>query len=269
MGIVNVTPDSFSDGGVHADTESAVRAGLAMVDAGAAIVDVGGESTRPGSAGVSDDEEIARVVPVIRDLVGQGVIVSVDTSKPAVAARALDAGAHIVNDVTGLGDRDMTELVARSGVGVVVMHMLGTPRTMQTNPVYDDVVAEVLDFVVDRASAAIEVGVDPSAIAIDPGIGFGKTVDHNLALLRAIPHFVDTGFPVVIGASRKQFLGSILAPIRGSTEATARDAATLGVVAFAVDRGAQVHRVHDVTRGVEVARVVDTMVTLGSGAYGA
>lgn len=260
MGIVNVTPDSFSDGGLNLQVSDAIASGIAMVAAGARIVDVGGESTRPGSEPVSDHEEIERVVPVIRGLVAEGVTVSVDTTKVRVAEAALDEGAAVVNDVTGLATDGMAELVAGSGAGCVIMHMQGTPATMQDDPTYDDVVLEVKEFLRWRTEVALGQGVGPSSIVVDPGIGFGKTFDHNLALMRGIPEIRELGFPVLVGPSRKGFLGELLRPIRGETRPTDRDAATLGAVAVAIDRGAQILRVHNVPAAVEVARVVSAMV---------
>ncbi len=260
MGIVNVTPDSFSDGGKHLATAEAVAGGIEMVEQGARIVDVGGESTRPGAEPVGLDEELSRVIPVVEGLAAEGITVSIDTVKPVVAQAALDAGAVIVNDVTGLNDPDMIDVVARSGAGCVIMHMRGNPRTMQDDPTYDDVVVEVSEFLRTRADAAIAGGVAPSTIVVDPGIGFGKMLDHNLELMRGIPTISQVGFPVLVGASRKGFLGELLKPVRGTTKPEDRDAATLGAVAFAIDRGARIIRVHNVADAVEVAQVVSAMV---------
>jgi dihydropteroate synthase len=210
MGVVNVTPDSFSDGGAFLDPARAVRHGLDLVAAGAHLVDVGGESTRPGAGPVPVAEERSRVVPVIAELAAAGVVVSVDTAKPEVAAAAIDAGAAVVNDVTALADPEMARLAAAAGVGVVLMHMQGTPRTMQDEPRYDDVVAEVTEVLVGRAAAAVAAGVAREAVCIDPGIGFGKTSEHNLALLAGLPALTGTGYPVMVGASRKSFLGTLL-----------------------------------------------------------
>ena len=260
MGIVNVTPDSFSDGGDNLATARAVASGLTMVRDGARVVDVGGESTRPGAEPVTERDELARVIPVVAGLVAEGVTVSVDTTKPAVAAAALDAGAKIVNDVTGLADPRMIELVADIGAGCVVMHMQGSPRTMQNDPTYGDVVLEVSEFLRWRTDAAVAGGVARSSIAVDPGIGFGKTVDHNVSLMQGIPQLLDLGFPVLIGPSRKGFLGELIRPVRGETKPIDRDAATLGAVALAIERGAQIIRVHNVAPAVEVAHVVTAMV---------
>lgn len=269
MGVLNVTPDSFSDGGQYRGAADAADAGMAMVESGADIVDVGGESTRPGADAVSAGEEIARTEPIVESLASSGATVSIDTSKPAVAERAIAAGAHILNDVTGFRDPDMVALAAESGVGVVVMHMQGTPRTMQKDPVYADVVGEVAAYLQERTAALYDAGVDHGAIAIDPGIGFGKTYDHNLALLEAIPTFVASGYPVVIGLSRKRFLDTIVAPVVGETEAHQRDIATMAATAIAIERGAQIHRVHNTRFGVEVAQVVDAMVRFGQRKHGA
>jgi dihydropteroate synthase len=260
MGIVNVTPDSFSDGGENLSSTNAVSAGVAMVAEGARIIDVGGESTRPGSDTVSEEVELFRVIPVVRGLAAEGLTVSVDTTKPVVARAAIEAGAVIVNDVSGLRDPAMIDVVAQSGAGCVIMHMQGNPRTMQTDPSYDDVVLEVSEFLRWRAESAVAGGVRPSSIVVDPGIGFGKTLDHNLQLMRGIASIADVGFPVLIGPSRKGFLGELMRPIRGSTEPEDRDAATLGAVAFAIERGARIIRVHNVAPAVEVAHVVTAMV---------
>ncbi len=260
MGVVNVTPDSFSDAGHNLDPIVAIKAGTAMVESGAAIIDVGGESTRPGSSGIPVAEELKRVLPVVEALAESGIKVSIDTSKPVVAQAALEAGAVVVNDVTGLADDEMMEICAEQGAGVVIMHMLGDPRTMQDNPHYVDVVADVAAFLEMRAGRAIASGIDASQIVLDPGIGFGKTVDHNLTLLRSIDRLGAGGFPILIGASRKRFLSTILKPIRGTTTPAQRDNASLAAVAVAVAGGASVLRVHKVSAAVEVAHVVDAIV---------
>ncbi len=262
MGIVNATPDSFSDGGDRLDPDVAIAAGLEMVQDGAAIVDVGGESTRPGATPVSVEDEIARVVPIVEALSVAGVVVSIDTSKPAVASACIGVGASIVNDVTALGDPAMAGVCADSGVGVVLMHMAGSPRTMQDNPVYDDVVADVATFLQGRASMAEAAGIDPASISIDPGIGFGKTVGHNIELMRNLGTFVEMGYPVTVGTSRKRFLGEILRPIRATTPPRDRDAATAATVALAVSRGVQVIRVHNVRLVADVALTANAMVTV-------
>jgi dihydropteroate synthase len=265
MGVVNVTPDSFSDGGAFVgasgtDHEAAVAHGLVLRAQGADIVDVGGESTRPGAAPVSVDEEISRVVPVVAGLVAADVTVSIDTSKPSVAAAALAVGAHVVNDVTALRDPAMARVCAQSAAGVVLMHMQGSPATMQSNPTYGDVVADVAEYLVQRAEAAMAEGVAPDRICIDPGIGFGKTLDHNLELLARLGELVNCGLPVLVGTSRKRFLGSVLARAGIDTEAGERDTATGATVALAVAAGAAVVRVHDVTSAVQSARIADAIV---------
>lgn len=257
MGILNVTPDSFSDGGRFLAVEAAVEHGLGMWAAGADIIDVGGESTRPGSQGVDADTEMARVVPVVAGLRTNGVAVSIDTSKPEVAAAAVEAGAAVVNDITALASPGMADVIAASGCGVVLMHMLGEPRTMQENPQYDDVVADIRDFLVGRAEAAEEAGIERDLIAIDPGIGFGKTLRHNLELLtHGVGALAATGYPVIVGASRKSFL----AAAAGVEDPRDRDGATVAVHALAIAAGASAVRTHDVAMGVSSARAVDAIV---------
>jgi len=262
MGILNVTPDSFSDGGTYRDPDSAIAAGLAMIGDGAEIVDVGGESTRPGARGVLAPEELERVLPVVEGLSDAGITVSIDTSKAEVAQRCIAAGAHIVNDVTAFSDPDMADVCAASGVGVVLMHMLGSPRTMQANPTYDDVVSQIARFLASRAGAALESGVDAASIAVDPGFGFGKTVAHNLDLMARLDEIVALGHPVVVGTSRKRFLGSVLSSVRGETTPQQRDAATLATTALAVHKGAAIFRVHNVRSVVDVALTADAIVTV-------
>ncbi|MGB9183622.1 MAG: dihydropteroate synthase [Solirubrobacteraceae bacterium] len=244
MGIVNVTPDSFSDGGLYLDAGAAIDHGLALERAGAAILDVGGESTRPGANPVPEDEELRRVLPVIEGLRarGTGAQLSIDTSKAAVARATLAAGATLVNDVTALrGDPGMAEVIATAGVDCCLMHMLGEPRTMQRDPRYGDVVSEIKAFLEERLSAAVAAGVAEERILLDPGIGFGKTAEHNLELLRRLDEIVALGRPVVIGTSRKSFLGKITArPVED------RIAATIATNLVAYQRGARVFRVHDV-----------------------
>jgi dihydropteroate synthase len=260
MGIVNVTPDSFSDGGDHLDHSVAIAAGLVMVEDGAAIVDVGGESTRPGSERVSADEELARILPVVAGLVEGGAIVSVDTAKAEVALGCIAAGAHIVNDVTAFSDPAMVDVCADGGVGVVAMHMLGTPTTMQHDPFYRDVVSEVGEFLDRRCKVAIDGGIEGDAIAIDPGIGFGKTFAHNIDLMRHLEAFTSGSHPVVLGASRKGFLGTILEGSRGVTHAKERDGATAATVALGVLAGVSVLRVHNVPLAADVAAAANAMV---------
>ena len=249
MGIVNVTPDSFSDGGRHADAGAAVEHGLALVAAGADILDVGGESTRPFSDPVAAAEEWRRVGEVVRRLAAEGgVPVSIDTSKAEVAARALESGAEIVNDVTGLeGDPDMLRVVVGSDAGVCAMHMQGTPQTMQVDPRYGDVVADIHAYLAARRDALLAAGVAAERLCLDPGIGFGKTHAHNLALMRGVGRFLDLGVPILVGHSRKGFLTKLLRPTGDSepTEAD-RDAATAGAACTLAAAGVQVIRVHAV-----------------------
>jgi dihydropteroate synthase len=248
MGILNVTPDSFSDGGVHLDPAVAADAVRRMVDDGAAIVDVGGESTRPGSEGVSLDEELRRVVPVLERLEGE-VPLSIDTSKAEVARRALALGAELVNDVTALrGDVEMAEAVAESGAYLCLMHMLGEPRTMQENPHYDDVVSDVRAFLEERLSYAVAGGIPEERICLDPGIGFGKTVDHNVELLSRLGELVAIGRPVLVGVSRKRYLARLLGDSDASVGSVSASAAA---AASAVASGATIVRVHDVPETVE------------------
>jgi dihydropteroate synthase len=257
MGVLNVTPDSFSDGGRFFDPDEAIAAGLTMWDDGADIVDVGGESTRPGSDGVGAATEIDRVLPVVAALAAGGVAVSIDTSKPEVASAALDAGAVVVNDVTAFSDAAMADVAASSGCGVVLMHMLGEPRTMQQDPTYGDVVQEVRDHLIGRAAAVIAAGVDPAHIALDPGIGFGKTVDHNLRLLSdGVRALAATGHPVLVGASRKSFLGTIT----GEVEAAERIPETIAAHALAIGAGASIIRTHDVASGLRSSLVATAIV---------
>jgi dihydropteroate synthase len=260
MGILNVTPDSFADGGENEDLDEAVAAGLSMTASGAGIIDIGGESTRPGASLVSLDRELERVVSVAEKLASHGVLVSVDTSKPDVASAALGVGAVAINDVTGLENPKMREVCSDTGAGVVVMHMQGTPRTMQRDPRYGDVVGEVREYLVEGANAAIRAGVLPHSIAIDPGISFGKNLDQNIRLMSNLERFVDTGFPVLLGTSRKGFLGRILEPVRGPTSPSERDGATAASVALAVAAGVKILRVHNVPLAVDVAHAANAMV---------
>jgi dihydropteroate synthase len=242
MGVVNVTPDSFSDGGLYFDPGAAIAHGRELAEAGAEILDVGGESTRPGAAVVPQEEELRRVVPVIQGLAGLDCRISVDTSKAVVAAAALDAGAEIVNDVTALrGDPEMAALCAERGATVVLMHMLGDPRTMQDDPRYDDVVAEVKTFLAERLGAAGAAGIAAERIWLDPGIGFGKTAAHNMELLRRLGELRDLGCPLVIGTSRKSFIGGV-----DGSAADERLGGTIASSVLAAAEGAEVLRVHDV-----------------------
>jgi len=242
MGVVNVTPDSFSDGGLYLDPERAIAHGEELARAGAAILDVGGESTRPGAEEVPAAEELRRVEPVVAGLASGDAAISIDTSKATVAAAALDAGAGIVNDVTALrGDPGMAALCADRDATVVLMHMAGSPRTMQANPVYDDVVADVKAFLAARVEAAMAAGVGERRIWLDPGIGFGKTAAHNMELLRRLAELRELGRPLVIGTSRKSFIGKV-----DGSDASARLGGTIASSVLAAAEGAEVLRVHDV-----------------------
>lgn len=245
MGVVNVTPDSFSDGGLYLDRDAAIAHGMELAEAGAAVLDVGGESTRPGAAPVAADDEADRVIPVIRALVARASVpVSVDTTKASVAARALDAGATVVNDVSaGRNDPDLLPVVADAGAGYVAMHMQGEPRTMQVDPHYDDVLREVGDFLAERLDVAAEAGIARESLMADPGIGFGKTGAHNLTLLAGTTALAErVGAPILVGASRKTFIGRVL----DVDDPAARDDGTLATVVWVLDQGATMVRVHDV-----------------------
>lgn len=260
MGILNVTPDSFSDGGRFLTPVYAARHAVQMVADGADLVDVGGESTRPGSDPVPAREEIDRVAPVIARLLEEipDVPISVDTRKAEVAAAAIDVGATIVNDVSAGGDPAMFDLVRERGAAIVLMHMKGEPKSMQEAPVYDDVVGEVHEFLRERVEAAAFAGIEADRIAVDPGIGFGKELEHNLTLMRRIDAFLDLGRPVLVGPSRKRFIGTILdLPEDQRVEGTA------GAVSWMVSRGAHVVRVHDVREVSRATRVVDSIARSG------
>jgi dihydropteroate synthase len=256
MGVVNVTPDSFSDGGLFLNPEAAVRQGERLVADGADLLDVGGESTRPGAHPVDADEELSRVLPVVERLAAvapEGL--SIDTTKSAVARRALEAGARVVNDVSAFrADPLMAALVAETGARCCLMHMKGEPRTMQDDPRYDDVVGEVRAFLEERMRFALDEGVDEEAIWLDPGIGFGKTLDHNLELLRRLEEIAAIGRPVVVGASRKSFLGHLT-----GRDASQRVAATVAANVIALERGASIFRVHDVAEVGDALRVAATV----------
>jgi dihydropteroate synthase len=255
MGVVNVTPDSFSDGGLFLDPERAVLHGRELAAQGAEILDVGGESTRPGAAEVSVEEELARVEPVVAGLV-ETTTVSIDTSKAAVAEAAIDAGASIVNDVTAMRhDPEIGALCAARGAGLVLMHMQGDPRTMQENPVYDDVVVDVKAFLAERLQAAVDAGVTEKQIWLDPGIGFGKTLAHNLELLRRLGELRDLGRPLLIGTSRKGFLGKI-----DGSAVEDRLGGTIASSILAAAEGADVLRVHDVSETAQAARVASAIL---------
>lgn len=257
MGILNVTPDSFSDGGRHADPAAALDRARRMIAEGADIIDVGGESTRPGAEPVAADEEIARVRPVIAALRAEwDGLVSIDTMKPAVAEAALEAGADIVNDVAGLRDPAMAGVCAAAGCGVVVMHMRGEPRTMQQAPEYDDVVADVRAFFEERHATLTAAGVAAEALCFDPGIGFGKTLEHNLALLRGLPRLEVNGRPLLVGVSRKSFIGRLLE----SDALDDREWPTVALTAWTRESGARIHRVHDVRPNREALRMVEAVI---------
>jgi dihydropteroate synthase len=257
MGVVNVTPDSFSDGGAFLDREAAVAHAARLVDEGADIVDVGGESTRPGAEPVAVEDEIARVVPVIEGIraARPGVVISIDTRRSEVAEPALEAGAAIVNDVSGGRDPAMFGLVRDAGAGVVLMHMGGEPATMQDDPRYGDVVGEVHEYLRERVEAAVFAGLETDRLAIDPGIGFGKDLEHNLALLRALPTFGDLDAAIVVGASRKRFLGTLT----GVDDPADRLEASLAAAVWSAVAGADVVRVHDVAATVRALQVADAI----------
>lgn len=256
MGILNVTPDSFSDGGDYLDVQQAVARAKSMVAEGATLIDIGGESSRPGASPVSIDEELARVIPVIRAIVeAVDVLISVDTYKAEVAYQALTAGAHLINDITALrGDTAMASVVAEMQAGLILMHMKGTPRTMQKAPQYDDVVAEVRASLQESIETAETEGVAPERIIIDPGIGFGKTTEHNITLLKRLTEFQSLNRPLLIGTSRKSFIGKVLGlPVTDRVEGTA------ATVCWAIAHGADIVRVHDVKANVRAAQMTDAL----------
>ncbi len=256
MGVLNVTPDSFSDGGQFLDADKAIEHGLRMAGEGAAIIDVGAESTRPGAKAVAACEQIKRVIPIIEALCKKiDVPVSIDTYNCEVAKAALEAGAGMINDITALSDEGIGELAAEREVPVVLMHMQGTPATMQAEPKYEDVVGEVLEFLLDRVKRAEEFGIAKEKIFIDPGIGFGKTLEHNLLILRNICKFVETGYRVLVGTSRKSFIGKIT----GKENPAERLFGTAATVALCVAAGVSVVRVHDVAEMVDVVKVANAV----------
>ncbi|MDQ6655003.1 MAG: dihydropteroate synthase [Verrucomicrobiota bacterium] len=258
MGVLNVTPDSFSDGGQFFDTDRALSHALEMAANGAAIIDIGGESTRPGAEEIAEVEELRRVIPVISRLAARSdVLISIDTSKAVVAREALDAGAHIINDITGgRADDGMMALAAERGAGLILMHMQGTPRTMQNSPTYADVVAEVREFFRQQYDCAVRSGIDPITLAFDPGIGFGKTLEHNLALLRDLGQLRIADRPLVVGVSRKSMLGKLV----GSSRPADRLAPTVAFTALLRERGADVIRVHDVAPNVGALRATEALL---------
>jgi dihydropteroate synthase len=260
MGILNVTPDSFSDGGEHCGVGTALAHARRMISEGAELIDIGGESTRPGAAEIPVDEEIARTVPVIAALRAEwDGLISIDTSKAAVASAALAAGADVVNDVSGLADPGMPDVCAKSGCGVVVMHMQGSPRTMQAAPRYADVVAEVRAFFVERLESLVAAGIESEALCFDPGIGFGKTPTHNLALLQALGEISVARRPLLLGVSRKSFIGRIL----GTEDLDAREWPTVAITANAREKGVMMHRVHSVRPNVEALRMTEAILGAG------
>ena len=256
MGVLNVTPDSFSDGGKFLDADKAVEQGLKMAGEGAAIIDVGAESTRPGAESVAPCEQIKRVIPVIEGLCKKTEVpISIDTYNYEVALAALEAGAGMMNDITALSDERVGGLAAEQKVPVVLMHMQGTPQTMQIKPKYDDVVGEVLQFLLERARRAEELGISKERIFIDPGIGFGKTLEHNLLILRGIQRFVETGYRVLVGTSRKSFIGKII----GKENPSERIFGTAATVALCAAAGVSIVRVHDVAEMVDVVKVANVI----------
>lgn len=257
MGILNVTPDSFSDGGLHLDPAAAVVAGQQMVADGADLVDVGGESTRPGAEPVTEAEELRRVVPVVSALCQAGIRVSIDTTKPAVAEACLQAGATVLNDVTGFQNPELREVCARHGATACIMHMQGEPRTMQANPRYADVVGEIAAYLAQQARLVQDAGVKD--VWVDPGIGFGKTTAHNLALLQNLEAFTALGYPVLIGLSRKAFLGRILGTEAEPLPTSEREEATIAANLFAAAHGARILRVHNVRGHARALRVWRTL----------
>ncbi len=260
MGILNVTPDSFSDGGQYCDVEAAVAHGIEMAKQGAAIIDIGPESTRPGSEAVSIDEQIARAVPVIEKLSSQiDIPISIDTKNADVAKAAISAGAAIINDITALADDAMTQLAAEKQLPVILMHMQGRPKTMQANPQYDDVVAEVTAYLLQRAKAAEHAAIPAERIFLDPGIGFGKTTEHNLQLLDRLDVLCDSGYRVLAGTSRKRFIGELT----GKDNPADRIFGTAATVALAIEKGASIIRVHDVAQMADVVKVSNAICIAG------
>jgi dihydropteroate synthase len=257
MGIVNVTPDSFSDGGDFSSTDSAVQHGLKLVEEGADILDIGGESTRPNASTVALQEELDRVIPVIEALVarGVGVPISIDTYKPQVMQAALCAGASIVNDVRALQEATALEIVANHDAGICLMHMQGTPQTMQNNPSYTNVVTEVADFLIQRANACVEAGIQKDRIILDPGFGFGKTREHNITLVKQLQHLVTLDYPLLVGLSRKSVLGQVT-----GNDVDARLFASIAAAVISAMKGAKIVRVHDVKATVEALKVVTAIL---------
>ena len=258
MGILNVTPDSFSDDGLYSNPNAAIERALEMAEQGADIIDIGGESTRPGAVPVSSAEEIARTVPLITKVREQSDIpISIDTMKSEVALQALEAGANIINDVSAFeNDEHMADVAAKTKAGVVLMHMKGSPQTMQKNPTYENVTEDVRAYLSERVDFALAHGVAREQLVVDPGIGFGKTTEHNLALLRDLPNLADCRIPILVGASRKRFIGELT----GRTEPEERKAGSLSVAAWAITHGAHILRVHDVIDTCDVCQLLDTLL---------
>lgn len=254
MGVLNVTPDSFSDGGLYIKPEKALERARQMVEEGCNILDVGGESTRPFSSPVLTHEELKRVVPVIERVKDLDVPISIDTHKPEVARKALEIGAHMVNDVSGLSSKEMVKLVADNDVPVIIMHMKGEPKTMQANPEYEDVVKEIKEFFEMRTEKAKDGGVKPGKIIIDPGIGFGKKTEHNLEILKRLDEFVSLSHPILVGTSRKSFIGNVL-----GLDVENRLEGSLAAMAAAIMKGANIIRIHDVKESVRVAKLLDAV----------
>lgn len=256
MGILNVTPDSFSDGGQFLSVDKAVEHGIQMAKDGAAIIDIGAESTRPGSQAVDTDEQIRRAIPIIQALRKQiATPISIDTSNTEVAKAAIAAGANIINDITALSDPNMGKLAAEKRIPVILMHILGTPATMQSNPHYDDVVAEIKQYLLNRAAFAESLGIPKDQIFIDPGIGFGKTAEHNLTLLKHLEEFAATGYRVLVGTSRKRFIGQLT----GKDNPADRTFGTAATVALSIAKGASIVRVHDVAEMMDVVKVANAI----------
>ncbi len=262
MGILNVTPDSFSDGGSYVDPQQAVQHAIGMLQDGAGIIDIGGESTRPNAPKISEQEELARVLPVIKALREvSSCLISIDTSKAEVARHSISAGADIVNDVTGLmGDENMAKVCAEESVGVIVMHMQGRPDYMQDNPVYEDVLREVKVFFEERYKTLAKLGVNPQCLCFDPGIGFGKTVKHNLQLLHGLSDLPVNDRPLMLGVSRKSMIGAVL----GLEGGECRDSGTVALTTLGRMAGAQLHRVHEVKRNYEALRMAEAVLNLDS-----
>ncbi|MDA1191826.1 MAG: dihydropteroate synthase [Candidatus Poribacteria bacterium] len=260
MGVLNVTPDSFSDGGLYLTPDAAISRARQLVVDGAHILDIGGESSRPGAEPVGADEELRRVLPVVEAAVQTEAVVSIDTYKASVARACLERGAHLINDISAMRDPEMASVVAEFDAAVCLMHMRGDPKTMQRHPTYDDAVTEIADYLTERARYAESQGIRRESILLDPGIGFGKTLDHNLQLLRQMNRFGELGYPILVGASRKSFLGKLL----GGAAETERLEGTAASVAVAISRGANVVRVHDLPFIAGVVRVADAIVHGGT-----